>query len=101
MHKRTINLRSIGAVVCSAALALLLPTATATTASAAATGAKPGDGIGTARSTEVAPNATVRDSAVTIPHWSSTFTDPTNGHTYTYTMVGTDPGAGNAKTTVP
>jgi hypothetical protein len=101
MHQRTINVRTVGAVVCSAALALLLPTTTATTASAAAGGAKSGDGIGTAKFTELPASAQVKDSAVTIPHWSSTFTDPTNGQTYRYTMVGTDPGAGNATTTVP
>ena len=37
----------------------------------------------------------------TIPYWSSTFTDPTNGVTYPYTMVGTNPFSGNAQTTIP
>ena len=36
----------------------------------------------------------------TIPYWSSSFTDPTNGVTYPYTMVGTSPYAGNGQTTV-
>ncbi|HEY8815723.1 MAG TPA: hypothetical protein VIP57_11555 [Candidatus Dormibacteraeota bacterium] len=27
----------------------------------------------------------------TVPHWSSSFTDPTNGVTYPFTMVGSDP----------
>jgi hypothetical protein len=37
----------------------------------------------------------------TIPYWSSTFTDPTNGVTYPYTMVGTSPYTTNSTTTVP
>jgi hypothetical protein len=37
----------------------------------------------------------------TIPYWGSSFTDPTNGQTYGYTMVGTNPSRGNATTTVP
>jgi hypothetical protein len=37
----------------------------------------------------------------TIPYWSSSFTDPTNGVTYPYTMVGTNPFTGNGQTTVP
>jgi hypothetical protein len=40
-------------------------------------------------------------TARTIPYWSSSFTDPTNGQTYGYTMVGTNPFTGNAQTTVP
>ncbi len=37
----------------------------------------------------------------TIPYWSASFTDPTNGVTYPYTMVGTNPFTGNGQTTVP
>jgi hypothetical protein len=38
----------------------------------------------------------------TIPYFSSSFTDPTNGVTYPYTMVGTNPfTGGNVRTTVP
>jgi hypothetical protein len=37
----------------------------------------------------------------TVDYWSSTFTDPTNGVTYPYTMVGTNPFTGNGQTTVP
>src|SRR5262245_7665872 len=36
----------------------------------------------------------------TIPYWSSSFTDPTNGQTYNYTMVGTDPSNGDVTTTI-
>jgi hypothetical protein len=36
----------------------------------------------------------------TIPHWHSQFTDPTNGHTYGYNMVGSaDPRSANPGTT--
>jgi hypothetical protein len=37
----------------------------------------------------------------TIPSWDSTFTDPTNGVTYSYTMVGTSPFGALQSTTVP
>jgi hypothetical protein len=38
----------------------------------------------------------------TIPYWSSSFTDPTNGVTYPYTMVGTSPFERNlGSSTVP
>jgi hypothetical protein len=42
-------------------------------------------------------------STMTIPHWFSTLTDPTNGVTYGYNMVGaTDPRSPKAaKTTIP
>ena len=36
--------------------------------------------------------------ARTIPHWSFTYTDPTNKASYTATMVGSDPRAGGATT---
>jgi hypothetical protein len=36
--------------------------------------------------------------ARTIPHWSFTYTDPTNGQSYTATMVGTDPRQGGSTT---
>jgi len=36
----------------------------------------------------------------TIPYWSSSFTDPTNGVTYPFTMVGTNPAASATKTVV-
>src|SRR4051794_15002077 len=46
--------------------------------------------------------ATPFRTANTIPYWSSSFTDPTNGVTYPYTMVGTSPFTGrNVSTTVP
>jgi len=40
-------------------------------------------------------------NANTIQYWRSSFTDPTNGVTYPYTMVGTNPYTGDVTTTVP
>jgi hypothetical protein len=37
----------------------------------------------------------------TIPYWGASFTDPTNGVTYPYTMVGTNAFTSNDQTTVP
>lgn len=37
-------------------------------------------------------------NALTIPHWTFQFTDPTNGVTYPITMVGSDPRAGGSTT---
>ena len=34
----------------------------------------------------------------TVPHWSSSFTDPTNGVAYPFTMVGSDPSLGQSTT---
>ncbi|HEX3508212.1 MAG TPA: hypothetical protein VHW94_07475 [Candidatus Dormibacteraeota bacterium] len=34
----------------------------------------------------------------TVPYWSSTFTDPTNGVAYPFTMVGSDPRLGQSTT---
>jgi len=45
--------------------------------------------------------ATPFRTSKTIAYWSSSFTDPTNGVTYPYTMVGTNPFTGNGQTTVP
>jgi hypothetical protein len=36
--------------------------------------------------------------ARTVPHWSGTFTDPTNQVTYPFTMVGSDPRLGRSTT---
>jgi hypothetical protein len=36
----------------------------------------------------------------TIPYWASSFTDPTNGVTYPFTMVGTNPAISATKTVV-
>jgi len=42
-------------------------------------------------------NASTREPR-TVPYWSSTFTDPTNGVTYPFTMVGSDPRLGQSTT---
>src|SRR5450759_4330000 len=34
----------------------------------------------------------------TVPYWSSSFTDPTNGVTYPFKMVGSDPSLGRSTT---
>lgn len=74
-----------------------LATHGATPASAAAGG---GDSIGTAKYLTDGGAGTISPSAVTIPNWGSSFTDPTNGVTYAYSMVGANP-ASNSSTTVP
>src|ERR1700730_629190 len=60
-----------------------------------------GDGIGTAKFTTSGSVTNFSASAKTIPYFRSQFTDPTNGVTYAYTMVGTDPSKGNVTTTIP
>ena len=47
-----------------------------------------------------AAGATPLATDKTIPHWNGSFTDPTNGTTYGYNMVGTDPST-NSASTVP
>lgn len=59
-----------------------------------------GDGIGTGKYLTEGGAGTISSSAVTIPNWGSSFTDPTNGVTYPYSMVGANP-ASNSSTTVP
>ena len=45
--------------------------------------------------------ATPFRTSKTIPYWSSTFTDPTNGVTYPYTMVGTNAFSSTSTSTIP
>lgn len=59
------------------------------------------DGIGTARFSTAGSVTNFSPSATTIPYFRSQFTDPTNGSTYPYTMVGTDPAGANVSTTIP
>jgi hypothetical protein len=94
--------RTIRGVITGIALVIL----TALAAGAASAGSKPETFVGakpdgTPRTTTeggVAPQFLV--NARTIPHFTFTYTDPTNGVTYPITMVGTDPRAGNGDTTV-
>jgi hypothetical protein len=93
--KRSAILGSVAAIIAAGTLVA------ATSTSDAAPAAK-GDHIGTPKF-EDQPSATgvVSKNAITIPNWTSKFTDPTNGKTYHYTMVGTNPTAGDVTTTVP
>jgi hypothetical protein len=59
-----------------------------------------GDNIGTAKFEEQSLSGTVSSSAITIPSWTSSFTDPTNATTYHYTMVGHAPST-NASSVIP
>ena len=67
----------------------LLFTHAATPAHAAAGGNS--DGLGTPQYLTEAPSGTISSTANTIPNWGSSFTDPTNGVTYPYSMVGSNP----------
>jgi hypothetical protein len=72
-----------------------------TSAGLSAAAGDTGDGIGTAKFKTTGGVANFSASATTVPYFRSQFTDPTNGVTYAYTMVGTDPSGGAATTTVP
>lgn len=70
-------------------------------APASAAGNDPGDAIGTPMFTTGPGVSNFSATANTIPYFRSSFTDPTNGVTYPYTMVGTDPAQGEVTTTIP
>lgn len=96
--RRTISL----ATAASAALVLGLAGVT----SAAAASGSGGTKIKTApnlvpKFVEESASGTISSRAVTIPSWTSSFTDPTNSKRYNYTMVGTDPSKGDVTTTIP
>jgi len=97
MHtsKRSAIWGSVAAIIAAGTLVA------ASTTSQAAPAAK-GDHLGAPKFMDQ-PSATgvVSANAITIPHWGSSFTDPTNGKTYHYTMVGSDPTKGDVTTTVP
>lgn len=57
------------------------------------------DNIGSPKFGAEPPGSTVQHQATTIPNWTSSFTY--SGAAYAFTMVGTDPAAGAAATTVP
>lgn len=59
------------------------------------------DGIGTAKYSTDGSVTNFSANATTIPYFRSQFTDPTNGVTYAYNMVGTNPAKGDATTTIP
>jgi hypothetical protein len=97
MHtsKRSAIWGSVAAIIAAGTLVA------ASTTSQAAPAAK-GDHLGAPKFMDQ-PSATgvVSANAITIPHWGSSFTDPTNGKTYHYTMVGSDPTKGDVTRTVP
>jgi hypothetical protein len=80
------------AVVAASALA----GAPLASASAGSSGAKPGPANDARFAT--AGSVTPTYGARTIPHWSFTYTDPTNHQSYTATMVGSDPRQGGSTT---
>jgi hypothetical protein len=94
-HRR--NQRLPGILACLTALVALLTIGGA----GAAPARSDGDGIGKAKFTTEKGVSNFSANAVTIPYFRSAFTDPTNGATYPYTMVGTDPSKGNVSTTIP
>lgn len=92
--------RTIVVLASAAALGAALVAAPGGPSGAATSDALKGDGIGTAKfTTEGGGN--MSPTAVTIPWFGSSFTDPTNGKTYQYSMVGTDPRKGDATTVIP
>ncbi len=99
---RTSKRTFLGVTAAATLVAGTFLAATTTTSQAAdGTGTKGGDGIGTAKFEEQSLSGVVSKTANTIPSWTSSFTDPTNGKTYHYTMVGTDPTKGDVSTTIP
>jgi hypothetical protein len=90
--------RTVAAVVL---LIGALVTLSATIARAQGNPSYPDDGIGTARFTTDQGVSNFSAKATTIPYFRSFFTDPSNGGTYPFTMVGTDPSLGDASTTIP
>lgn len=97
-------LRSIRFV--SAAIAILTVLALAVGAfyfhNSTAHAASPADdGLGTPKYATDGGVTNFSARANTIPYFRSSFTDPTNGVTYPYTMVGTNPKAGDVSTTIP
>jgi hypothetical protein len=91
-----ITKRSAGLAAVAAATATVTLLATATTTEAAPSHHR----IGHAKFQEKAMSGAVTGVPTTIPSWTSSFTDPTNGQNYSYTMVGTNP-TSNASTTIP
>lgn len=84
-------------VIAAAALALL---ATMTASSALGTTTAPAKADNPRFTTEGGVDPQFLTNARTIPHFTFSYTDPTNGTTYPITMVGADPRSGNTATTV-
>ena len=84
----------------SAIAALMLSMAYTSGGAQASAGVTGGDGIGTPQYATDQSATNFSANAVTIPYFRSQFTDPTNGVTYPYTMVGTNPASGGT-TVIP
>jgi hypothetical protein len=88
------RLRKLG-LAWALALLALIPASTAF--------ADDGDNAPAGADSQWAPTSSMRATTPfwrirTIPHWHSQFTDPTNGVTYPFTMVGSDPRLGGSTT---
>jgi hypothetical protein len=88
--------RGIAAAAAAATVALVVTAPSAGAASAALPTKDPG----TPQFTTVGGAAPLPTEA-TVPHWHGAFTDPTNGTTYGYNMVGTDPFHSPGSSTIP
>jgi hypothetical protein len=96
----TVTIATAMALATVVALTLSMAFGRASTQVSAAPSAQ-GDGIGTAQFTTDGSVTNFSASATTIPYFRSQFTDPSNGATYPYTMVGTDPAKGDATSVIP
>ena len=88
--------KSFGALVTVVAAGTLaaVPLSSASAAGSAGGGNGPSNDARFTTAGSVTPTYGAR----TIPHWSFTYTDPTNGQQYTMTMVGSDPRNGGSTT---
>jgi hypothetical protein len=83
--------------ICSAGLtAAVLCIAAAAGSSAFAAGGQAKPDVTPKFTTEGGVAAQFLPNALTIPHWTFQYTDPTNGATYPITMVGSDPRSGGS-----
>jgi len=93
--------RLLKLMAASASAALVVASVGVSAASAAQNSTLPTKNLAAknAKYTEMG-GATPLRTDKTVAHWSSSYTDPTNGVTYSYTMVGVNP-ATNGSTTTP
>ena len=93
-------MRAIPIGACAAGIVLSLPQA-AVRLGGQGSSAATGDGIGTAMFTTDRSVSHFSARANTIPYFRSSFTDPGNGVTYPFTMVGSNPTSGDLSTSIP
>jgi hypothetical protein len=91
MRRTVLSRRGLAALAMSVTLIPLAWSATPA-------GASPGGGAANDARFATAGSVTPTYGARTIPHWSFTYTDPTNGQSYPITMVGSDPRQGGSTT---